>query len=112
MSGFIDVNTALSEIMAMGSQFKVRAEEFRAGADPTKQRIIELVCDPSTYGDDRAGDMMRAQHPDAAAITAVYDNHKSIAESAAHIGDSVQTVMRLYEGSEQENEKTIGDVEA
>lgn len=110
MNGRIDVNTSLAAVMAMGSQFKVRAEDFAEQAGPASQRVVELVTDPSTYGQDRAGNIMRANHPDSDAIEAIYENHKGLAESAVQIGDNVRTVMALYDGSETRSEADIDGV--
>ncbi|EHR48562.1 hypothetical protein SacmaDRAFT_0252 [Saccharomonospora marina XMU15] len=111
MSGFIDVNTSLSAIMAMGSQFKVRAEEFEKLAKPTQEKIIELIQDIGTYGDDKPGEAMRAQHPKADDIKAIYANHAGLSESAAQIGDNVRYVMALYEAEARKSKEDMDGVE-
>ncbi|NIJ14479.1 hypothetical protein FHU38_004880 [Saccharomonospora amisosensis] len=111
MTGFIDVNTSLSAIMAMGSQFKVRADEFSALAKPTQDKIIELIQDLGTYGDDKPGDTMRIQHPKADDIKAIYANHAGLSESAAQIGENIRHVMALYEAEARKSKEDMDGVE-
>lgn len=111
MSFHIDVNTSLSAVMAMGSQFKVRADEFAELAEPARKRIVELLEDVSTFGDDKPGNTMRANHPKSDDIAAIYDNHKGLSESAAQIGLNVRQVMALYEAEARKSKEDIDGVE-
>jgi hypothetical protein len=103
----IEVNTSISAVMAMGSQFSRRGEEFARQAEDARQKVTELVTDPATFGQDKLGETMRTNHPDPVALAELYRNHEQLGEAYVQAGDAVRTVMSYYEAAEHDNEGAI-----
>lgn len=109
MSRNLEINTSFAVIASAGERLSALAEEFVARSEKTRERLQELMDDPTTYGNDKPGEQMKANKPD---LESLYEARRNFGIQGEQIGLNIRTVMALMEEAELESQEDIGEVEA
>jgi hypothetical protein len=103
VSGFLDINGSPGYISGLGQGLIADAQELVAGIE----KFRASVKDPTCFGDDEAGHVMKANYPSGADIDDNCAMQTSSADSTEALGHGLGQVLGMLDDVVKQGEKNV-----